>query len=109
MELVEGDDLSQRLARGAIPLDEAPPIAKQMAEALDFGLAKALDPPAASSAEAMNSPTITSPGLTIEPMGLAWRGAPRRTALSPGRRGDRTASRCPQTDPPSRYGLSLSS
>ena len=73
MELVEGDDLSQRIARGAIPLDEALPIAKQIAEALeaaheqgiihrdlkpanikvradgtvkvlDFGLAKALDP-----------------------------------------------------------------
>ena len=27
MELVEGDDLSQRIARGAIPLDEALPIA----------------------------------------------------------------------------------
>ena len=73
MELVEGDDLSQRIARGAIPLDEALPIAKQIAEALeaaheqgiihrdlkpanikvrtdgtvkvlDFGLAKAMEP-----------------------------------------------------------------
>jgi eukaryotic-like serine/threonine-protein kinase len=35
MELVEGEDLSQRIARGAIPLDEALPIAKQMAEALE--------------------------------------------------------------------------
>ena len=75
MELVEGEDLSQRIARGAIPLDEALPIARQIAEALeaaheqgvihrdlkpanikvrpdgtvkvlDFGLAKALDPSA---------------------------------------------------------------
>src|SRR5712672_3428410 len=34
MELVEGDDLSQRIPRGPIPLDEALPIAKQIAEAL---------------------------------------------------------------------------
>ena len=93
MELVEGEDLSQRIARGAVPIDEALPIAKQIAEALeaaheqgiihrdlkpanikvradgtvkvlDFGLAKALDPAAASSPEAMNSPTITSPAMT---------------------------------------------
>src|SRR5512138_319116 len=35
MELVEGEDLSQRLARGAIPIGEALPIAKQIAEALE--------------------------------------------------------------------------
>jgi serine/threonine protein kinase len=35
MELVEGEDLSQRIARGAIPLDEVLPIAKQIAEALE--------------------------------------------------------------------------
>ena len=35
MELVEGDDLSQRIAKGAIPIDEALPIAKQIAEALE--------------------------------------------------------------------------
>ena len=73
MELVEGEDLAQCIARGAIPLDEALPIAKQIADALeaaheagiihrdlkpaniklrpdgtvkvlDFGLAKAMDP-----------------------------------------------------------------
>ena len=31
---------------------------------LDFGIAKALDPAAASSSEAMNSPTITTPAMT---------------------------------------------
>ena len=35
MELVEGEDLAQRLKRGAIPLDEALPIANQIAEALE--------------------------------------------------------------------------
>ena len=73
MELVEGEDLSQRIARGAIPIGEALPIARQIAEALeaaheqgiihrdlkpanikvrpdgtvkvlDFGLAKAMEP-----------------------------------------------------------------
>ena len=73
MELVEGNDLSRRSARGAIAVEEALPIAKQIAEALeaaheqgivhrdlkpanikvradgtvkvlDFGLAKALGP-----------------------------------------------------------------
>ncbi len=88
MELVEGEDLSQRISRGAIPIDEALPIARQIAEALeaahdhgiihrdlkpanvkvrpdgtvkvlDFGLAKAVDPTAGSSATAMNSPTLS--------------------------------------------------
>jgi serine/threonine protein kinase len=35
MELVEGKDLLQRIARGAIPIDEALPIARQIAEALE--------------------------------------------------------------------------
>jgi serine/threonine-protein kinase len=35
MELVEGEDLSQHIARGAIPLDAALPIARQIAEALE--------------------------------------------------------------------------
>jgi hypothetical protein len=88
MELVEGEDLSQRIARGAIPLAEALPMAKQIADALeaaheqgiihrdlkpanikvrddgtvkvlDFGLAKALDPVGASSANATMSPTLS--------------------------------------------------
>src|SRR3954469_25337194 len=34
MELVEGEDLASRITRGALPLDEALPIATQIAEAL---------------------------------------------------------------------------
>src|SRR5580765_833340 len=35
MELVDGEDLAQRLVRGPIPVDEALPIARQIAEALE--------------------------------------------------------------------------
>ena len=35
LELVEGEDLAQRIARGALPLDEALPIARQIADALE--------------------------------------------------------------------------
>jgi hypothetical protein len=35
MELVAGEDLSQRIARGPIPIDEVLPIAKQIAQALE--------------------------------------------------------------------------
>jgi eukaryotic-like serine/threonine-protein kinase len=35
MELVEGPTLAERIAKGAIPIDEALPIARQIAEALD--------------------------------------------------------------------------
>lgn len=35
MELVEGDDLSAVIARGALPIEEALPIARQIAEALE--------------------------------------------------------------------------
>ncbi len=93
MELVEGEDLSQRIARGAIPLDEALPIATQIADALDgahqqgiihrdlkpaniklrpdgvvkvldFGLAKALEPAGNARGDLTNSPTITTPAMT---------------------------------------------
>src|SRR5215470_9934061 len=35
MELVEGPTLAERVTKGAIPIDEALPIARQIAEALD--------------------------------------------------------------------------
>ena len=36
MELVEGPTLADRISQGAIPLEEALPIAKQIAEALEY-------------------------------------------------------------------------
>ena len=94
MELVEGDDLSLRIARGAIPVDEALPIAKQIADALeaahqqgiihrdlkpaniklrpdgtvkvlDFGLAKALAP---EQDPASGTPPSHSPTITSPAM-----------------------------------------
>jgi len=88
MELVEGEDLARRLARGPVPLDEALPIATQIAEALeaahgqgiihrdlkpanirlrpdgtvkvlDFGLAKAVAGDA-EMPELFDSPTVTA-------------------------------------------------
>src|SRR3954452_8610312 len=35
MELVDGEDLAQRLTRGAIPIDDVLPMARQIAEALE--------------------------------------------------------------------------
>ena len=87
LELVEGPTLADRIKRGPIPLDEALPIAKQIAEALeaaheagvihrdlkpanikvreegtvkvlDFGLAKALDP--TPEGDPSQSPTLTA-------------------------------------------------
>jgi serine/threonine-protein kinase len=88
MELVEGEDLAERITRAAIPLDEALPIARQIADALDaaheqgiihrdlkpanikvrddgtvkvldFGLAKALAPEAGSAAAGQLSQSPT--------------------------------------------------
>ncbi len=89
LELIEGPTLADRIKRGPIPVDEALPIAKQIAEALeaaheqgiihrdlkpanvklrpdgvvkvlDFGLAKALEPTSAMSPGMSQAPTITT-------------------------------------------------
>jgi len=89
MELVDGEDLSEIIARGPVPVDDALQMARQIAEALeaahdlgiihrdlkpanikvrqdgavkvlDFGLAKAVDPAGASGTNAANSPTLTA-------------------------------------------------
>ncbi len=89
LELVEGPTLADRIAQGPVPVVEALPIARQIAEGLeaaheqgivhrdlkpaniklrpdgtvkvlDFGLAKVLQPEATTSADLTASPTITS-------------------------------------------------
>jgi len=94
MELVDGPTLADRIAQGPIPLDEALPVAKQIADALeaaheqgiihrdlkpanvkiredgtvkvlDFGLAKAMEPAGMSGSSSVSmSPTITTPAMT---------------------------------------------
>jgi serine/threonine-protein kinase len=91
MELVEGPTLAERIGGRAMPIEQALPIAKQIAEALDyahakgiihrdlkpanvkltgdgnvkvldFGLAKALERPAAAASDPSISPTFTLEG-----------------------------------------------
>jgi serine/threonine-protein kinase len=93
LEYVAGPTLADRIALGPIAFEEALPIARQIADALeaahehgivhrdlkpsnikvvgdgtvkvlDFGLAKALDSPSAALADVTASPTITSPAMT---------------------------------------------
>lgn len=91
LELVEGPTLADLVARGPLPLDEALPIARQIADALeaaheqgiihrdlkpanvklrpdgtvkilDFGLAKALEPTGSAGTDPATSPTLTAVG-----------------------------------------------
>ena len=93
MELVEGSTLADRIAQGPLSIDQALPIARQIADALeaaheqgiihrdlkpanikvredgtvkvlDFGLAKALEPTSAEAVDMPASPTVTSPAMT---------------------------------------------
>ena len=95
MEFVEGEDLARRIARGAIPIEEALPIARQIAEALeaaheqgiihrdlkpanikvrddgtvkvlDFGLAKALEP---TAVRGVSDPLRTGRGVRLRQRG----------------------------------------
>lgn len=113
LELVEGEDLAERLRRGAIPLEEALAIALQIAEALeaahdkgivhrdlkpanvkltpqgqvkvlDFGLAKALEVETTSDEELANSPTLTMAATQAGIiLGTAAYMAPEQAAAQP--------------------------
>ena len=97
MELVEGPTLADRIGQGPIPVEEALPIARQIAEALeaaheqgivhrdlkpanikvrtdatvkvlDFGLAKAMEPAGVMSPSVSQAATITTPAMTQKGM-----------------------------------------
>ena len=97
LELVEGPTLADRIAQGSVPLDEALPIARQIAEALeaaheqgiihrdlkpanikvradgtvkvlDFGLAKLADPAGAAQQAGPNVNVTASPTITSPAM-----------------------------------------
>jgi dipeptidyl aminopeptidase/acylaminoacyl peptidase len=105
MEFVDGEDLSQRLSRGAVPIDEALIIAKQIVDALeaaheqgivhrdlkpanikirpdgaikvlDFGLAKALDP----SSSAPAAPALENSPTFTSPAAMTRMGVVLGTA-----------------------------
>jgi serine/threonine-protein kinase len=113
MELVEGPTLADRIGNGPILIDQALPIAKQIAEALeaaheqgiihrdlkpanikvrpdgtvkvlDFGLAKAIEP-GSSAANTSQTPTITTPAMTQAGMilGTAAYMSPEQAAGTP--------------------------
>src|ERR1051326_6208133 len=42
MEMVDGTGLDQRIAQGALPMDEALPVARQIAEALEYAHERAI-------------------------------------------------------------------
>ncbi len=117
LELVEGPTLADRISKGPIPLDEALPIAKQIAEALeaaheagvihrdlkpanikvredgtvkvlDFGLAKALDP--TREGDPSESPTLTAAATQMGViMGTAAYMSPEQASGTPTHRSHR--------------------
>ena len=121
LELVEGPTLADRIKQGPIPLDEALPIAKQIADALeaaheagvihrdlkpanvkvkadgtvkvlDFGLAKALDPN--PTGDPSQSPTLTAAATPrITAPATSW----RRRVMSATRSSFRSLEGCVAT------------
>ena len=81
MELVDGEDLAQRIARSAIPTDEALPISRQIAEALE----------AAHQAGIIHR-DLKPANIKVRPDGTVkvWISASRRLACPPKRRPART-------------------
>ena len=76
LELVDGPTLADRIARGPIPLDEALPIARQMAEALEAAHAKGI---IHRDFKPANIKTARDGVVKVLDFGLAkvWDGAPQ--------------------------------
>ena len=94
MELVEGEDLSQRLARGAMPLDEALPIATQLAEALAAAHERGI---VHRDLKPANIKVRNDGAVKVLDFGLAK--SPDRRAAAPGDRPDADGDRDPANSP----------